>query len=136
MPPSNDIDDRETLSGLNIDLIIVSGIRLVAKDRNLLGFGEPITSDVSFCLDVYHKHKTHKVLSLTFIIKHLNLKQPFVEVWFGGKKLGKTQVVNKNLSPTWNKYFKIELGPEDVQNIEQGRSGFKHLSLRIFDYDL
>merc|ERR1712232_808984 len=77
----------------------------MGKDRNLLGLGKATSSD------------------------------PFVEVWFGGKMIDKTQVVKKNLSPTWNKYFTIDLGSEDVESIHLGRSGFEHLSLRIFDYD-
>ena len=42
-PPSN----QPTLVGLEIDLTIISGKKLVAKDRNFFGLGKNVSSDVS-----------------------------------------------------------------------------------------
>ena len=62
-------------------------------------------------------------------------KQPFVEIYYGGKNYGKTQVIDKNLSPVWNESFKIMLDYKDAQNFQLGKEVFKHLSLRIYDHD-
>ena len=69
--------DRDVL-GAEIDLTIVSGKDLVAKDGGGL-FTKSKSSD------------------------------PYVKVMFVGHEYGKTEVVKKNLNPTWNHSMKMVL---------------------------
>jgi len=45
------------------------------------------------------------------------LSDPYVKVMRGSKLIGKTKVVKKNLNPTWNESFKVNLGEVYNQNI-------------------
>ena len=69
--------DRDVL-GAEIDLTIVSGRNLVAKDGGGL-FSKSKSSD------------------------------PYVRVIFVGQEYGKTEVVKKDLNPTWNHTMKMVL---------------------------
>jgi len=45
------------------------------------------------------------------------LSDPYVKVMRGSKLIGKTKVVKKNLNPTWNETFKVNLGVVYNQSI-------------------
>ena len=60
---------------------------------------------------------------------------PYVKVYFGGKKYGKTQTIDKTLSPSWNESFNIKLGTKEVGKILKGNSKYTSIDFVIFDED-
>lgn len=56
---------------------------------------------------------------------------PFVELWVGTQKLGKTKTIKKNLNPEWNESFKLNVNARDADRL----SG-QALTLKVFDYNL
>jgi len=87
-----------------IDVTIIQGRDLVAKDKNL-----------------FSRKKTSS--------------DPYVDLYYRGKKYGRTQVIEKTLSPTWNRSFRIKIDKKGVDQALQGLTDSKNLSLRIFDED-
>ena len=56
---------------------------------------------------------------------------PFVVISCGGQKLGKTAVVKKSLSPTWNAPFKLNVDAKDALRLRG-----KKLVFAVFDHDV
>ena len=56
---------------------------------------------------------------------------PFVVLSVGGRKLGKTKTVKKNLNPEWNESFKLNVDAKDAVRLRSSK-----LVLSIFDYDM
>jgi len=89
---------------LDIDLSIIEGKDLVAKDRRMF-IGPAVSSD------------------------------PYVEVYYGGKKKCETTVIDKTLNPVWNEDFKIRVRGDDFSMALKGRTDFTQLMLHIYDKD-
>jgi len=97
--------ESHQIASITIDVTIIQGRNLVAKDKNLIA-RKKASSD------------------------------PFVTVNYGGKKYGQTQVIYKNLSPTWNRGFVIKISGDQVTHALQGHNrDFENISLCIFDED-
>lgn len=84
----------------SIEVTIVEGRNLVAKDVNMLG--KPSTSD------------------------------PYVKVYHGPTRLGKTKIVRKTLTPKWKGATFHTAAVSDTLHLD----GFKVLVLKIYDYDM
>lgn len=87
---------------LKLKLKIVAGRKLVAKDRGMLGFGKAKSSDPYVRLSTVHK------TSLT--------------------DCGKTEVVSKNLNPTWDQTLRVILKARDVDRVS--------LLFSVYDHDV
>mmetsp|Transcript_12705 Transcript_12705/g.19680 ORF Transcript_12705/g.19680 Transcript_12705/m.19680 type:complete len:592 (-) Transcript_12705:71-1846(-) len=87
------------LAGLEIDVSIIQGRDLVAKDRGKIGLGKKTTSD------------------------------PFVKIFFEGIERGHTKTVPKNLSPAWNQDFKIHLNQNDANRFVSRKTGELHFHI-------
>jgi len=61
--------------------------------------------------------------------------KPYVKLFYRDKTYGKTQVIKKTLSPTWNRKFSIKIGADDAIQALQGHADFANISLQIFDED-
>jgi len=61
---------------------------------------------------------------------------PYIEIYYNGKKYGETKVVKKTLSPQWNQSFTLILGTDDVNHALQGHTDYSNLSFRLVDKDL
>lgn len=79
------------LSGLEIDVTVIGGRGLVAKDRKAFGLGKKSTSD------------------------------PFCKIVLGGKVWAKTKTVDKTLDPTWNQSFQLCLNTKETQMLVASR---------------
>ena len=40
---------------------------------------------------------------------------PYVKIFFGGKKFGKTRTIDKTLNPEWNETYNIKLGNKETR---------------------
>mmetsp|Transcript_7384 Transcript_7384/g.11105 ORF Transcript_7384/g.11105 Transcript_7384/m.11105 type:complete len:620 (-) Transcript_7384:484-2343(-) len=100
-------DANATLTSLDIEVTILQGRDLVAKDRKLFGLGKKGASD------------------------------PFVKLYLGTKYHGRTETIEKTVNPTWRRNkFKISLNSKDANAVISGKKPeYSSLKLLIFDED-
>ena len=60
---------------------------------------------------------------------------PYVKIFFGGKKIGKTRTIDKTLNPEWNETYSIKLGYKKIQNVLNGSSERRMIDFVILDED-
>jgi len=61
---------------------------------------------------------------------------PYIILLYNGKSYGRTRMVRKTLSPSWDETIIIEISQDDLTNIQRGDKLFKNLSLLIYDKDV
>lgn len=88
-----------------VQVTVIEGKDLVAKDRNLLGFGKKTTSD-PFC-EVYKSTNDGKET-----------------------KVGATKAQKKTLNPQWNQTFVVEFLEKECSNLREPT-----VVLKLFDHD-
>ncbi|CAB9502985.1 Tellurium resistance protein TerZ [Seminavis robusta] len=89
-----------SVSGLEVDIHIIEGRNLVAKDRNLMF--QKTSSD------------------------------PFVKIFHGDKRIGKTKVIKKTLNPEWHEQFHLHIDQYDFLNyVGNGANKFNLQNAKI-----
>ena len=60
---------------------------------------------------------------------------PYVRIFWGGEKCGKTKAIGKNLSPEWNENFKINVESKYMQKLVNGDPSYSVVDVIVFDKD-
>ena len=60
---------------------------------------------------------------------------PYVRIFWGGEKCGKTKAIGKTLSPEWNENFKINIESKHMQKLINGDPRYSVVDVIVFDKD-
>ena len=60
---------------------------------------------------------------------------PYVRIFWGGKKCGKTKAIGKTLSPEWNENFKINVESKHMQKLVNWDPSYSVVDVVVFDKD-
>ena len=67
------------------------------------------------------------------IFEKAKSSDPYVKIFVGGKKYGRTPTIAKTLNPEWNHVTNVTLGTKQIQKILNGSSKHNTIDILILD---